>query len=295
MKKTEENNNNILPDEDIFADIDGLPEETTTYHIYRQGEDKKETFLNTVFAPFSINDIKNEHGGGNYMIYVKDKNKIVKKKKILIAGKSKLIDEVADGKAIDLSPRNNINDFIEAFKVFSEITKKDDNSGSQMQALMSGMTATMIQVQKSILDMTRANIDITKDIQEMKSSDNVLDVVNNGIEQAGNIFNAYLARQGNNGNGKIKNKKEISANKPKQKNNQPSISFIQILNDAQIRKHEIDFIIDLIETYFPNIKDYSKNLTFEQVLPELQKIGLKITDKNYLEKLYKEMKEEIKL
>lgn len=75
------------PSGDIFAEFDGLLPDNVTYSIYRMGKSGKQEFVTFAEAPYSIMQIAQNFGGGDYLVMARDPQtgKYIRRKTISIA------------------------------------------------------------------------------------------------------------------------------------------------------------------------------------------------------------------
>lgn len=75
------------PDGDIFSEFQGLLPDDVTYSIYRIGKTGKQEFITFANAPYSILQIAQNFGGGDYIVMARDhKNgKYIRRKTVSVA------------------------------------------------------------------------------------------------------------------------------------------------------------------------------------------------------------------
>lgn len=278
-----DNDNETLPD-DIFSEIDGLNNEGVPFWIYKQLPDGKEAFIDKVFPPYSIELLKENYGGGAFMIYVREGAKVTHRRKVIIAGPEK--NTIQKSESISEIKSENISGLDSIVSVIKAVNAINENKQTGIETFQSMIQLNMQSMQAMntmMITMMNQQVEMMKNNNENKTGASMYDTINKAIEELGNIGAAYLDNK-NQSSGNGDNKKATKAVSQNQKVNISAL--IKILNKFQEQKIGYDDFIKVIKQYFMSYLPMFKSMNYEMIINMGKQYGLKILDETYLKGLF---------
>lgn len=147
-----------FPAGDIFAEFEGILPDDVTYTIYKIGKTGKQEFCAFAQAPYTLLQIAENYGGGDFIILARDprNGKYVKKKKISVSR------EVYDYTNAEETEDNELK-MIKRMKALAEIMGGNSKVESQFTEMMANQMQVMMQMSNNML---MQNMEMMKQFNE---------------------------------------------------------------------------------------------------------------------------------
>lgn len=147
------------PTVDLFSDLDGVLPDGVTYTIYKMGEKTgKQEYVTTVPAPYSVQMIANNFGGGDYLIMAREPKtgKYIRRKNIPIS--RDIYDFEEPGGA-----NNSRMELLKEMKMYKELF---DSSSKIDTGFMDVMTKQVQMIMQMSNNMMLQQMEMMKQFQE---------------------------------------------------------------------------------------------------------------------------------
>lgn len=302
--------NELLPDEDVFSGMEGLPEEGLSYFVYRKiAGQRKEEFLNEYPAGCSTTDIKRDFGGGDYIVYCRDDESIKRKTSFTIAGEVRKIPEantIEDRNNTHVTvtpPVQNVQETISLMESLNNIINKDKSSdGFDMTAklgeIMSNNMTTQMQNSQMIQEMFKSNMELMKEGAKSKSGSEWVEVLTSITGMLAPVIEKLMAAKtpakpipAPVQNGK---QKPVETNKSEVDGMTPELKLIIGVLEKGMASNDQDYevYIELIEKWDRSIIDQVSLFPVDEIISRLKNV-MQLKNETWLRTLLTKIKDDI--
>ena len=247
--------------------------------VYRMTGSGETEFCGEVNAPYTVNQLKNDFGGGKYYLYAYKQGKLIAKRKLNVAGMRK---EPNETKEITIrSESEKLSDIAEIIRAVKEI---QGNSGNieGMQKMLEIMSTSVLTSITTMMGVMTENIRNMQELQKEQKGSTLYDLLGNALNNITDIAVQYIDY-------KKKSELNIQGGKQEERRNEKNMTIIDLINEAQKTKMSIPNLVQRIKNTNNPMIVQLKNYKWEIVKSELIKYGLNIIDEKYLIKLYDEL------
>ncbi len=301
----------LLPDEDLFSGMAGLPEAGQSYFVYRKiAGQRKEEFLNEYPAGCSTADIKRDHGGGDYIVYCRDDENIKRKTSLTIAGEARKIPDVTtiedkgNTPVTVMPPVQSVQETISLMESLSNIiSKKDESSnGFDMTAklgeIMSNNMTTQMQNSQMIQEMFKSNMELMKEGTKSKSSSDWVEALTSITGMLSPVIEKLMVNKipakptpPPIQNGK---QKPVETNKEEVEDVTPELKLIIGILGKGMESNDQDFemYIEMIEKWDRSIIDKVALFPIDEIISQLKKV-MALKNEAWLRTLLTKIKDDI--
>ncbi len=306
----------LLPDEDIFSGMDGLPEDEYAYFAYRKiAGTQKLDFLDEYPGGCSITDIKRDHGGGSYVIFCRDDRGIKRKTIVTIAGEPRKLapernNEVRAPSHVEVEkPQDSLAGTIALMASLMEIIDKKSSGGNsnldmtkQITEMMTANMTSQMSNMAMIQETMRGNMALMKEVSENKSGSGWMDVLNNFSGTFGQVLEKIMASKSVPPQTVPVNPVTADNKNGSQKTPEPAIKETSDMNEniklivASLTKgmdtndQDFEFYIDLLEKWDRSIIDQAVTLPVETIIEGI-KTTIKVTNEDWIRNLIIKIKD----
>lgn len=152
---------NVPQHEDIFSDFEGVLPDNITYTIYRTGKSGKREYIAIVNAPYSVQQIAENFGGGDYLVMARDPKSghYLKRKNVPIARDVYEIDDPE-------SEQDSEMKFLKRFEMYSKLSNSNSKMDAGFMEVMGKQMQMMLQMSNN---MMLQQMELMKQFQENMS------------------------------------------------------------------------------------------------------------------------------